>query len=1723
MRPLGTALRSCDRDRGRDGFAMVVVLLTLMALLVLCTPFLLTARNADLSSSQRTETTSVQLALDASGRLAQARLGASHPALDSTPYHDSLEELGVANRFGRDGFLDPSDARGMMFDLDVHDVSGRIDLNSAPPQVIGNIIGATSLTLGTVEADATEMRLVSAQGFLPEGFVWLANGEIVSYTAIQGSTLGGLVRGLLVQTDAEGAPLPCGPRPARALAANSTVIDQRAFALPNWRAWTPDGELRRLDAIEQLRETTAYAMVEAYGEAGLEALERTATVYAGVGAEAEWQHGTRVRNPLTAGESCTLQLLDARWFNEGTTVMLTDGVTTELGLVRRAGRGNAITLMEAVGSDYNALTAVVYPLSRRPVNVNTATPEVLKALLVHLQLRGSQSRITSTEADRLIEVIVESRPFVGFEDFVRRVVLPAGGWELLPPDAPVVPEAFRGDEGLGASDAAALVALIDENDARALYKNALNANDAELAFSTMPFAFVSTEVHAMELRASVNAPSGIQRAEGVREQVELIVPQRDLMFLAQRQEDFDLSLRLGRDAPGWASGPFNTGRHDSRYRSTPPTRSRAHLGPRDTMVSVDPLSDEPVYTFASRDDEEEGFATPWVYRTWEVGRVAGRMLHFDHEEREAEGRRLAEGTVRLSTEDQRVGWSNGYGLMHPIAWSAWIKPESLEEGATFLDVGGPYTDSDRVTLVVEGGDLVLRVLDGSGDHPDTAFAEAGEVRYPLAQGDGPGMPLDTWIHVLVDVRGNRPDQMTLLVDGKSWGRTLGMTRLTGAIGPESSTIPVESTEGFPDPCVLRIGQELIEARVSGDTSFTAVYASEGEYAGFGGRLARSVFDGIYPGVPLALADPAGGAYPEGTPVMLYGYASLLTGNVSGGEGQLSGDLGAFAVGRVVGTADNEQVDISLPSGFTIPLGQGLDDQTSGTLILEPADPGMEPERLMGAFDPNGGYAALLFGEPPLTVSTDLGTTEPVTSANGTPLFGIEVLHYSGWSGNELFFDRRGIDSGELPNLADTDVEIGGPRAFVFEWADNWVTADGDDPDLFMSNKVKIIPISVGVGGAGTFPTNVDSNNPGFVQLTHIGSEAGDTEWVRYDHNTGTLLVRDSGQALVNARFAAQGGQLEGRIDGTAPPTPGTGGGGGGGGTGEGIAPPAGLSLATPPPAPAPVPSPVPSAVPAAAPAATPAPAPDGAIWHERIGEPEDEDFLMTRAVASAFQHRGVMGTFSHDHAAGTLALPTFRVNDISADYGLPGRFDAILMVDANPSDPGFPGLVQHCFRPRQYTLYSIDDDPGTPLGIVAGEPTTVPYGQAVNGPIWVALQESMAVDVPGGTGLEGAAQIFDSRLFGRMTKFPAGELPRGVDSVAVGGGYGGGGGVPSATVDEVYFGLTDYVLNEQTYGAQMQVRDAFAEGSDTFAVWPNSIRVPLGLLGFDSGEFLSGMPEDGGLLKVGEEILAYEGYDASAGVVVVAQNGRGLLGTDEQNHAAGECVTFLQHLEASVLSSSIGGEDSTLPLNSTEGFPGSGLVLIEDELVHFTWQEGSSLGMPAASSEPGAMDQEGSGLFRGRFGTAATGHVAGTPVILFPFRYWDRWTERADAPELHYFGLSLSQPNAFWRSVFWDVEEPGVAGPQLGVLQRTRADVPWDTDPSESRYLNLLWDGMPEGEGNGIGVQSDRIEWRVFVRYEPGAFDPLDGMAHGWKAAPRLRLFGAEYMAPGMVLRRVER
>ncbi|MDP6539163.1 MAG: hypothetical protein QF903_00615 [Planctomycetota bacterium] len=1680
--------------RGRRGFALITVILVLAALLVLCTPFLLTARNADRSSSQQFDRRQAELAVDAGVVHARSVLEATHFSLDASPWADSIDEITVTNEFAPD-FLDASDATGVMWDLEVADIAGRIDLDSAPPQVLANMIGASSRLVQPVTDEDEEIPLASVSGFADSGFVWV-RGELIHYGRIEGNSLTDLERGLGVMTDGDGNVLP-GPRPPSNHGVGASLFDQRAFALASWRMY--EGDVRGYGSAERLEEVDEFVLdEEGLGDDAIRRMLELGSVHGGARAGDRWQRAARVTSGSRAGETGELRVDSARWFNEGSTVLITDGANLELALVQSVSNSGRVYFDRAISNNFAAYDAVMFVQARRPVNLNTAPPDVLEALFTNLQLRGRNSRITGREARALAGAVIASRPFQGMEDFMRRLVLPAAGIEKLPSDAHPVPESL-----------AAGGTIIGSYDALALYTNGLNANDVSLVFSTMPFSFVTRDTYALDLRSTVNAASGVERFSLAREQVELVVPQVELMHLAARQVDFDETLRLHRKAPWWQTGPAPTSRH-SPDGAQPPSRVWSHLGtyagraylPGVTAPVVSDSTDAPVPEHVFASDEETGWAQLWASRTDEMGQREGRVLHFDHETRRLEGRYLPDETVQRSTTSQLVQWAPSGGLMRAMSFSAWIQPRALD-GGHLLDVGSSSGEADRLSLLIEGEDLVLRVLDGGGDHLQSAFSERGEVRYALAPGEGPGLPVDTWTHVNVDVRGTRPSQMSMFVDGTTHGvRTPGLTRLTASVGSEGSVFPVDSTEGFAPAGVARVGEELVEYVLDAG-ALVCTYIEAGEQAGFGGRNARIRWTGTEPPLPDNI-DVVDMDHAAGTTVEQYGYSLPIASDVPTGMATLEQELGSFRVGVAIGV-ENGSTALGDPISIQATLGPlflgygmgGADSQVTG-LILAPAedpDGGGDPAEVMRAFSPSGGLAAI--------VQVRVGQDSLV----GDVIGGVEVFEYSGWQDNVLRIATRGDGIGGIPVPEEGDGETSGNgtrRAFVTTWE---VNIGGQPASEFLNYRPFVLPISVPVPGATDLTFLAPSLEvPQFAQLTR--TDAGElSEWICYDwFDTSRRQLARVGS--LGSVYSVLTSDLDWRDFDEEPIFPG----------------PSGPS---PPPGPWPPPAPGPS-VPPTEPPAGAASSALGSQWQPILGEAEDLDLPVTRAVREIMLFRGVLGTFSHTHPAGVEVHPVWQTADRGVDGGRPGKGDHAFLMGASPDHIGWPVRVHRAHQPSiEVTVHDfVQDDPAVPVASPgnAGPIPNVGFENLV----YVALDTPAPEPMVAGVFAD-QPDVYDTRLMTRLLLHPSGERPRLVTQVAVGGGFRQGvGTIPSCVVDEVVFGHTDFGLSvplpnlEQIQGSQLVLRTECGEETQLLEVRPRGIRIPLGQVGAPY-DFLNELEEDAGLLRIGDEIVAFDDWDASQGTITIAPGGRGMLGTQPQPHALGENLSFLEGITVTALAQGIGAGDAEIGVKDLAEFPLEGTVLIGRELLHYTRHRSGTLEMPRASSDPGMRDERGDGIFRGRFGTTPEGGVAGQPVILFPFRYWDRWAERADAPELAYFAFELAQPAAFWRSFFWIDEPPAHGACDVGVLVRTDPDTPWDEEPLGTNGLTLVYEGTEEGGPLPLGRQSDRVEWRAFVEYQPGAFDLESGFSHAWKTTPRLKQFGAFYLAPGITLRSVTR
>ncbi|HKS16700.1 MAG TPA: hypothetical protein VJU16_05260, partial [Planctomycetota bacterium] len=166
-----------------------------------------------------------------------------------------------------------------------------------------------------------------------------------------------------------------------------------------------------------------------------------------------------------------------------------------------------------------------------------------------------------------------------------------------------------------------------------------------------------------------------------------------------------------------------------------------------------------------------------------------------------------------------------------------------------------------------------------------------------------------------------------------------------------------------------------------------------------------------------------------------------------------------------------------------------------------------------------------------------------------------------------------------------------------------------------------------------------------------------------------------------------------------------------------------------------------------------------------------------------------------------------------------------------------------------------------------------------------------------------------------------------------------------------------------------------------------------------------------GLVLVGEELVGFAVYWYPD---KLAHCTRGWLGSKKEVHDRGDAVFPLDFLPVAALDrESLSHAARTIPISQVLAGRGytRGYVFVNDEVIGF--------------EEPGLRGTEldclarfdGTGLFRGMFGTATSVHPKHAMVFGIPFRYWDGYKPRQFDNRMPYFQAAHTTRNARWRAV----------------------------------------------------------------------------------------------------------
>jgi hypothetical protein len=1734
------------RRRSEQGLALVTVIVVLVALAIIATPFALSMRNLEssalLSLRRETSRNGAGLALAAARR----HLEETHPYLDvTTPLHDGADELLPEDLAERFADLLPRDPQGAIRSVVIADEQGKIDLTRATPALLGNLLGGRSFLSAAAAEGTGVLAVASTDGFGTRGLAFVGR-EQVAYEHATARTLEDLRRGYASANVERSVPADH--------AAGTEVYDARLF-LTLQRAWRlRPGVFEPFRRLDGLKEIALFSEL-VYDQATLDRVAPLVTVFGGA---PSWRRGERVQalQPRSDG-AVDVFLRGGEHCGQGSVVRLVNGSgEVHHDLVLDAvpwGDAMRVTLLEGVlGGDWIDDT-VLQTLAPVPVNVCTAPLPVLEALLSGLGRQPVTDVITDLEAVHLglflnsLPAGMEPRSWssaasaaLEAEEFSREDLAAAGDTMerlgIVPGDVPTEELALalaggltrRSSHRIGGPTARELALLIrnaqpashdelrsvlglavadevisgDQRDV--VLRNAVDSQDVRIVGGTAPFTYASDGVFAVAAASSENLPNGREQARSHVSEVVSVAPGGEIAEILATQAEFEAASRRGSRSLGWISYP-------NPLESGPGTGTVATLEElsanrpvlrdvveRDARAALD-LVDEAVDRAGSlvggrvgpSSDDVRSYVSPAPVRSGLPG-----TLHFDEGAAgltgaSPDGLAFAQGPLRLSTNGTEPSVVLPIdGRPRPFTVSLWFTLADPSAEAILFDAGAGEVES-RVLLMMNDGELILRVADdGVADFRDDAAPDqlppAGEIRYGFD--DGLALLPDVPYHVAAYVGGARSSQLSLFVDGFARGKRSFVTRLMedlSAAGDhiEGSTsgqgmtrLLVESTEGFPERGALRVGQEIMEYTSRTGTEF--LVAAAGTEDPFGGRARRGTFAAQHYASEL---------------VELVGYSRPLAARVALlGNGSLRGDLGALSVGQLdpARLADSVEVEPELTQGGLLEepwqLGTGLLADTTEIPVLA-ADGGTAPEDL---FASDGGYAILycdlgddaLVGQT-ITAETGLGQwIIPAVTIDGYWLGGAEVVKYDSYASGMLSGVSRG-DTGGIPESiapGESSSLEGAPQDWVDGRRSSW-----DDRRVFLTDfdshlvselslperpRVFVIPVSVGVDDATDLYEGYHSGLNNASHLLQVGldfpSGGGGTEWVRWSTVTADAFVMDELNKVDDMLR-----QLS--IQGLG-------------------------------------------------------------AWDPLVDMTEDVlDDLNER-----LEFRGQAGTSTTNHSSGELVLPAipfggWGIDLFEAALGVPGRHDFLTLT--GPDGTREWNEVNHTsLRDDDWFGYALvgmrapitvdleRSDEGDEDNYVVDELDL--RGSLLPGQAGARLMEELQLG--GMSSLEDAVRRFavDSRRLVRILSGPSGELPS-LDPGAlhVGEDYDRRPSSGGAVVDELRLHVAGppgpllppvarYVLQDELEFEEERVATLRVDQ----ILLPHS-RLTGKRLGEDQLEVLSELPQAGGLLLIGEEIVAYAGLDpVETGAVFLA--GRGLYGTRRAHHAPSSPVVPLTFWPVTPLTSPLGADDGEILVADPTLFPPEGgLVLVDEELMGYDELLDDALAMPL---RPG---RGSNGLLRGRFGTVPTPHGAGAMVRWMPARHHDRAMLGDDVPEAQALSLALRAPGAFHSGLALKAEIPDASVELVARVvlddRGSHHDDPegtagvYELTPSASSVG--LWEVV-------LGDQADRLELVLATRWLPGAFDPRTGRANGWKLVPRVTDVVSSRVQPTLVLEHEE-
>jgi len=1116
------------------GIALLTVITCLVALMIIAVPFAISMRmglersevhNARLRARntvdsilnfQKAYLVQTTENVEIRNRADEAKGAYSDPDMDNlVEIQPTLRHMATALGVPASDLEDPY---GLIAGAHVEDENGKVNLNSNSVFMLGNLMGLAMLS-GDLEPNDTSISLRDTDNFPERGFVKVGR-ELIKYTGKEPGKLTGCTRGLLGGRPEHG--------PAKQHKAGKWCVNYAAWAISYYTVGRHPGEYTPWTALDvsdiSSMEPELDGDVPVLTQADWDRVRPYVTVWSKGESGSSWANiqdlteGQRLpEKQTTTGDR--FQFGVGYYYSTGTIIRLSESVdrkrlSGELKEEDQSGRRSV--------SGFDARTASVAPrrndygmayhvnpqgptayqmelfgkVHRRfrgnqarvefrvptPVNVNTASREVLIAMFANLRsrTRDEKEAITRDIAGKIADEIIRRRES----------------------DAPL--RSMREFRGM-LTDFVTKSRLLSIWQRGAIFRNAVNPHDQGLLFGTAPITFRTFDVYTLRAAASVNDKRGGRLlAKHSETRVVEIGSQVTAVKIWETQRDFEEAMWETQDSKFWATAPkligfmvpnqpqvqpwprwrqmvlgkyfawdpYETNIEDNETYKTTSGRDtqiavngNLQLQPAQMLLDLAPIREERVFVEHFNDSgvtdgfyAEAGFPLKAIFDQSNIAEPRG------------------------SASDE----------ITPFSVQFWWRPETDANSAAVIFDWGQDSNRNRISCYVQDGTLVFAVSD------NTDTNRSAELRYELSEIGK--FQSGVFYHFQLIAAGCNTAKMAMILDGRSVGTPNISSPLAGNVAMDDTVITVEDSTGFPPVGAVIIGTEVIEYEENSGGALTVRTDANGNVRGRGAR--RTIRQD----------------HPEGAPVTLFGYTRPITEEVRTGGATLTGDMAPWAVIEVqleTGTDLTSFDPTPTPIDYSIPGG---DDGQGGTspdtdvrlatlaiqsgeswsnMVVKPAPgDGADVAERLQAFQENGYAMVVYYG------GTETGFQEFANGVSGDQTGAIvEFMRYERTGETETSLKLTRLDS-------DNDGASSAP-----EREEDWnillgaSKSDGDTTrvltDDVTDNLVYIFPVSIRTSQASASaylnPEEESDISQWVAQLFQVNSDdIAVWEWFRYN-------------------------------------------------------------------------------------------------------------------------------------------------------------------------------------------------------------------------------------------------------------------------------------------------------------------------------------------------------------------------------------------------------------------------------------------------------------------------------------------------------------------------------------------------------------------------------------------------------------------------------------------------